>query len=37
METYCVPCKKNIANENSSFRKAKQNRLMLSAINNCAI
>ena len=35
METYCVSCKKNIANENSSFRKTKQNRLML--LSNCAL
>ena len=25
METYCVSCKKNIAKENSSVRKTKQN------------
>ena len=35
METYCVSCKKNNANENSSVRKTKQNRLML--LSNCAI
>ena len=35
METYCVNCKKNTANENSSARKAKQNRLIL--LLNCAI
>ena len=29
METYCVNCKKNIANKNSSFRRTKQNRLTL--------
>ena len=29
MGTYCVSCKKNTANENSSVRKTKQNRLML--------
>ena len=29
METYCVSCKKYTANENSSVRKTKQNRLML--------
>ena len=29
METYCVSFKKNTANENSSIRKTKQNRLML--------
>ena len=34
METYCIICKKNTANENSSFRKTKQNRLML--LTNCA-
>ena len=35
METYCVSCKKNTANENSSVRKTKQNRLMLSS--NCTL
>ena len=35
METYCVSCKKNTANENSSVRKTKQNRLMI--LLNCAI
>ena len=34
METYCVSCKKYTANKNSSVRKTKQNRLMLSS--NCA-
>ena len=34
METYCVSCKKNTANENSSVRKTDKNRLMLSS--NCA-
>ena len=29
METYCVSCKKNTMNTNSSFRRTKQNRLML--------
>ena len=29
METYLVACKKYTANENSSARKANQNRLML--------
>ena len=29
METYCVSCKKYIANKNSSVRKTKQNRLIL--------
>ena len=35
MDTYCVSCKKNIANENSNFRKTKQYRLML--LLNCVI
>ena len=35
METYCVSWKKYIANENSSVRKTKENRLMLSP--NCTI
>ena len=35
METYCVICKKYIANENLSVIKTKQNRLVLSS--NCAI
>ena len=35
METYCVSCKENTANENSNARKTKQNRLML--LSNCAI
>ena len=30
MEMFCVSCKKYMANENSSVRKTKQNRLMLS-------
>ena len=29
METYCVNCKKNTANKNSSIREAKQDRLIL--------
>ena len=29
METYCVRCKKYTANENSSVKRTKQNRLML--------
>ena len=29
METYCVRCKKNTANEDSSVRNSKQNRLTL--------
>ena len=28
METYCVSCNKYTANENSSVRKIKQNKLM---------
>ena len=32
---YFVSCKKYIANENSSVRKTKQNRLMF--LSNCAI
>ena len=35
METSCVSYKKNTANENSSARKTKQNRLML--LSNFAI
>ena len=35
MKTYCVSCKKNTANENSSVRKTKQNILML--VSNCAV
>ena len=35
MEIYCVSCKKNTENENSSFRKTKQNGLMLSS--NCVV
>ena len=35
MESYCVSCKKYIANENSTVRKIKQNRLMI--LSNCAI
>ena len=34
METQFVSCKKNIANENASVRKTKQNKLML--LSNCA-
>ena len=29
METYCISCKKNTANKNSSVRRTKQNRLIL--------
>ena len=35
MEIYCVSCKKNTENENSSFRQTKQNGLMLSS--NCSV
>ena len=34
MEKYCVSCKLNTANENSSVRRTKQNRVML--VSNCA-
>ena len=30
---YCVSCKKNTTNKNSSVRKTKQNRLMV--LSNC--
>ena len=33
METYCITCKKNTANENSNVRKTKRNRLIL--LSNC--
>ena len=35
METYRVSCKKNNENKNSSFRRTKQNRLMV--VSNCEI
>ena len=35
MKTYSVSCKKYTANENSSVRKTKQNRLIL--LSNCTI
>ena len=35
METHCVNCKKNTANENSSAKNTKQNTLML--LSNCAV
>ena len=35
METYCVSCKENTANKNSSVRTTKQNRLML--LSSCAV
>ena len=34
METYCISCKKDTANENASVRKTKQIRLMF--LSNCA-
>ena len=33
MEMYCVSCKKNTANKNSSVKRTKQNRLRL--FSNC--
>ena len=35
INTYCVSCKKNTGNKNSSIRKTKQNRLML--LSSCAV
>ena len=35
METYCVSCKKNTGNKNSTVKRTKQNRLML--ISNSAV
>ena len=35
METFCVSCKKYIANENSNVRQTKQNKLMF--LSNCAV
>ena len=35
METYCVSCKKNTVNKSPSFRRTKQNRLMLAS--NCSL
>ena len=34
-EAYCESCKKYTANENSSVKKTKQDRLML--LSNCAV
>ena len=34
-ETYCISCKKHTANQNSSIKKIKQNRLIL--LSNCAV
>ena len=33
METYCVSCKKNTRNENSSVKTAKEDRFIL--VTNC--
>ena len=33
MKIYCVSCKKNTTNENSSVTRTKQNRIML--VSNC--
>ena len=35
MKTYCISCKKNTANKNSSVRKAKQNILIL--LSSCPV
>ena len=35
METYCVSCKKNTENKNSSVRKTKKDRLML--LSTCVV
>ena len=35
MGRYCVTCKKNTANENSSVRRTKRIKLML--VSNCAV
>ena len=35
MRPYCITCKKNIANENYSVRKTKQNKSLL--VSNCAV
>ena len=35
MDTYCVNCRENTANKNSSVRKTKQNRLMLVSNSIC--
>ena len=35
MESYCVSCKKYIADKNSSVRKTKQNRLI--PLSNCVV
>ena len=35
MGTYCVSCKTNTANENSSVKKTKQDRLIF--LSNCAV
>ena len=35
MKTYCVSCRKNTTNENSIFKKTKQNTLII--LSNCAV
>ena len=35
METYCVSCKKNTTNENSSVRETEKSKKML--LSNCAV
>ena len=35
MQTYCVICKKDTANQHFSVRRSKKNRLML--VSNCAV
>ena len=35
METYCVSCKKNTVNKNSTVRRTIQNRIML--VSNCPV
>ena len=35
MKTYCVSCKKKTANQISSVRRTKQNKLIL--LSNCAV
>ena len=35
MEIYCVSCKRNTVNLNSSVRKTKQNRLLL--LSDCGV
>ena len=35
METYCVTCKKNTRNKNSTVKRTKRNRLLL--VSNCVV